>query len=50
LAVTGYVPSANGMITIVKWLSSNQINAAAVNNTASAIDPGSVTLNYRVVR
>lgn len=50
LAVTGYVPSVNGIITIIMWPSAGQINVAAVNNTASAIDPGSVTLNYRVVR
>lgn len=40
LAVTGYVPSTSGIITIVPWLTADTINAAAVNNTASAIDPG----------
>lgn len=51
LGVTGWVPSASGMLTIVKWPSSNTINVSVVNNTGSAITPGSaLTLNYRVVR
>jgi hypothetical protein len=50
LAVTGYVPSANGMLTIVKWPTANTINIAVVNNTAASITPGAITLNYRVTR
>ena len=50
LAVTGYAPSANGGITIYKWLTADTINAAAVNDTAGAIDPGSITLHYLVTR
>ena len=50
LAVTGYVPSTSGMLTIVKWPTANTINVAVVNNTGSSITPGAITLNYRVVR
>jgi hypothetical protein len=50
LAVTGYIPSTSGMLTIIKWPSSNTINISVVNNTANSITPGSITLNYRVVR
>ena len=50
LAVTGYVPSANGMLGIIKWPSSNTINISVVNNTSASITPGAITLNYRVVR
>ena len=49
-ATTGYIPSANGMLTIIKWPTANQINIAVVNNTSSSITPGAVTVNYRVVR
>jgi len=50
LAVTGYVPSANGMLAIIKWPSTNTINVSVVNNTSAGITPGAITLNYRVVR
>lgn len=47
-ATTGYVPGAMG--TIVKYPTSNTINAKYCNNTGSTIVPTSITLNYRVVR
>jgi hypothetical protein len=50
LAVTGYVPSSSGMLTILKWPTANTINVSVVNSTASSITPGAITLNYRVVR
>lgn len=50
LAVTGYVPSANGILTIVKWPSTDTINVSVVNNTGSGITPGAIRLNYRVTR
>jgi hypothetical protein len=50
LAVTGYVPSASGMLTIIDWPTSNTINVSVVNNTASSVTPGAITLNYRVTR
>ncbi len=49
-ATTGYIPSAAGMLTIIKWPTANTINISVVNNTASSITPGAVTVNYRVVR
>jgi hypothetical protein len=50
LAVTGYIPSASGMLTILSWPTSGTINVAVVNNTAASITPGAITLNYRVTR
>jgi hypothetical protein len=50
LAVTGYIPSASGMLTILSWPSSGEINVAVVNNTAASITPGAITLNFRVTR
>ena len=50
LAVTGYIPSANGMLTIIAWPTSNTINVAVVNNTAAGVTPGAITLNYRATR
>ena len=50
LSIVGFVPSVNGMLTVVKWCSSGDVNFALVNNTAGTINPGIVTLNWRVVR
>lgn len=50
LAITGYIPSTAGMLTILKWPSADTINIEVVNNTATSITPGAITLNYRVVR
>lgn len=49
-STTGYSPSANGMLTIVKYPTSGNVNFKVCNNTASSITPGAVTLNWRVVR
>jgi hypothetical protein len=46
LGVTGYAPSINGILTIFKWPSSGQINISVVNNTASSITPGAISVNY----
>ena len=48
--VTGYAPSPNGMLTIVKFCSPGHVNFYAVNNTGLSITPGPITLNWRVVR
>lgn len=50
IAVTGYVPSANGMLTIIAYPTANNVNFVVANNTASSITPGAITLNWRVVR
>lgn len=48
--VTGYAASANGMLTIIKYPTANNVNFKVCNNTASSITPGAITLNWRVVR
>jgi len=49
-AVTGYSPSANGMLTIIAYPTAGNVNFKVCNNTASAITPGAITLNWRVFR
>lgn len=48
--VTGYAPSASGTLTIVKWVTANTINLYQYNDTAASVTPGTMTVNYRVVR
>lgn len=49
-AVTGYVPSTNGGLTIAAYPTPNNVNFDVCNWTAASITPGAVTLNWRVVR
>lgn len=49
-STTGYKASANGMLTIIKFPTSGNVNFNVCNNTANSITPGAVTLNWRVVR
>jgi len=49
-AVTGYIPSTAGMLTIIPWPSANNVNFTVCNNTNSSITPGPITLNWRVTR
>lgn len=48
--VVGYQPSVNGMLTIIKYPTSGNVNFKVVNNTSAGITPGAITLNWRVVR
>ena len=49
-STTGYSPSASGMLTIIKYITSNNVNFKVCNNTASSITPGAATLQWRVIR
>lgn len=49
-AVTGYAPSAAGMLTIIAYPSANNVNYKVCNNTAGSITPGAITLNWVIVR
>lgn len=49
-AVTGYVPLTTGMLTIIVYPTTNNVNFKVCNNTTASITPGAVTLNWRVVR
>lgn len=49
-STTGYEPSSSGMLTIIKYPTSNDVNFKVCNNTANSITPDSITLNWRVVR
>lgn len=48
--VTGYAPSANGMLTIIAYPSANNVNFKCCNNTALSVTPGAITLNWSVNR
>lgn len=49
-AVTGYIPSTNGMLTIIAYPTANNVNFKVCNNTSASVTPGAVTINWRVVR
>lgn len=48
--LTGFVPSASGILTVNCWPTANTVNCEEANNTAGTITPAAVTVNYRVVR
>lgn len=47
-AVTGYSPTTNGMLTIIGYPTSNNVNWKVCNNTSASITPGAITLNWKV--
>lgn len=49
-AVTGYVPAATGGFSIAAYPTSNTVNFEGCNWTSGTVDPGSVTLNWLVIR
>nr|AUN37449.1 hypothetical protein [uncultured bacterium] len=49
-STTGYQASANGMLTIIAYPSTNNVNFLACNNTSASITPGAITLNWKVTR
>lgn len=49
-AVTGYIPSTSGMLTIISYPTANNVNFLVCNNTSGSITPGAITLNWLVVR
>lgn len=49
-STTGFSPSSSGMLTIIKYPTSGNVNFKVCNNTSASITPGAVTLNWRVVR
>jgi hypothetical protein len=48
--VTGYAPSASGMLTIIKFCTPGFVNFYQYNNTGSGITPGAININWRVTR
>lgn len=49
-AVTGYVPLVAGMLTIIAYPSSGNVNFKVCNNTSGSITPGAITLNWSIRR
>lgn len=49
-AVTGYIPSASGMLAVIAYPTAGNVNFKICNNTSGSITPGAITLNWRVVR
>jgi hypothetical protein len=48
--VTGYAAATTGMLTIIEYPTSGNVNFKVCNNTLASITPGAITLNWRVVR
>jgi hypothetical protein len=48
-SIVGFQPSSNGMLTVIPYLGTAAIAIKFCNNTSSAIDPGSVVINWRVI-
>lgn len=49
-AVTGYVPAATGGFSINAYPTTDTANFEACNWTAGTVDPGSITVNWKVIR
>ena len=50
-ATTGYAPATTGMLTVIGYpVAGMGVKFKVCNNTAASITPGSVTLNWQVVR
>lgn len=49
-AVTGYVPASTGGFSISAFPTTNSISFEACNWTAGTVDPGSITVNWVVIR
>jgi hypothetical protein len=49
-AVLGYTGATTGGIAIHAYPTANQVNFKACNPTASALDPGAITINWRISR
>lgn len=48
---TGYIPSTNGMLTIIKYLTAGNAKFKVCNNTSASVTPGAaVVLQFRVIR
>ena len=48
--ITGFGPSADGGLFIYAYPTSDHVNFKVCNNTADAVTPGAMTLNWRVLR
>jgi hypothetical protein len=49
-AVTGYVPASTGGFSINAYPTTDTVNFEACNWTAGTVDPGSITVNWKVIR
>ena len=49
-AVTGYVPASTGGFSISAYPTANTVNFEACNWTGGTVDPGSITVNWVVIR
>jgi hypothetical protein len=49
-AVTGYTPATTGTLRVDVWPSTDLVSLKVCNGTLASVTPGSVSLNWRVVR
>jgi hypothetical protein len=47
-STTGYIPGA--MLSIIKYITTDNVNFLVCNNTALSITPAQITLNWKVLR
>lgn len=48
--INGYLPGTTGMLTIIAYPTSDNVNFTVCNNSTASITPGAITLNWKVVR
>jgi len=48
-AITGFLPSSSGMLSIIKYVTTNAVNFQVCNNTGSSVTPGAITISWKVV-
>jgi len=49
-STTGYIPSTDGMLTIISYPTAGNVNFKVCNLTNLNITPGAVILNWRIIR
>lgn len=49
-AVTGYVPASTGGFSVAAYPTTNTVNFEACNWTSGTVDPGSITVNWIILR
>ena len=49
-ATTGFLPSTNGMLSVIPFPTTNTVSVRVCNTTLSSITPGVVTITWKVVR
>lgn len=49
-STVGFQPSTSGMLLVLPFVTANNANFSICNNTSGSITPGTISLNWRIVR